>query len=82
MPMSREMTNYEMRVNFGNNIHAERVNHHYTIEGLAEELEVSAQTIHKWQKGKSYPEPIKMLKLARLFNTSIEKLLTERSFER
>ena len=53
--MSMEMTNCEMRKNFGKNIYRERVRHNLTIEALAESLDVSTQAIHKWQKGDSYP---------------------------
>lgn len=82
MPMSMEMTNCEMRKNLGNNIHRERIRHNLTIEALAEALDVSTQAIHKWQKGDSYPEPPKMLKLSKLFGTSIEQLLTGNAHER
>ncbi|MGN0167862.1 MAG: helix-turn-helix transcriptional regulator [Acetatifactor sp.] len=80
--MSMEMTNCEMRKNLGNNIHRERIRHNLTIEALAEALDVSTQAIHKWQKGDSYPEPPKMLKLSKLFGTSIEQLLTGNAQER
>lgn len=80
--MSIEMTNCEMRKNLGNNIHRERIRHNLTIEALAEALDVSTQAIHKWQKGDSYPEPPKMLKLSKLFGTSIEQLLTGNAHER
>lgn len=82
MPMCNEMTNYEMRKNFGSNLHKERINHNLTIEDLAEALDVSTQAIHKWQKGVSYPEPPKMLKLSKMFDTSIEQLLTGNAYER
>ena len=80
--MSMEMRNCEMRKNLGNNIHRERIRHNLTIEALAEALDVSTQAIHKWQKGDSYPEPPKMLKLSKLFGTSIEQLLTGNAHER
>ena len=80
--MSMEMTNCEMRKNLGNNIRRERIRHNLTIEALAEALDVSTQAIHKWQKGDSYPEPPKMLKLSKLFGTSIEQLLTGNAHER
>ena len=80
--MSMEMTNCEMRKNFGKNIYRERVRHNLTIEALAESLDVSTQAIHKWQKGDSYPEPPKMLKLSQMFDTSIEQLLAGNACER
>ena len=45
--MSMEMTNCEMRKNFGKNIYRERVRHNLTIEALAESLDVSIQARHK-----------------------------------
>ena len=46
-----------------------------TQEQLAEKLEVSRQTISKWESGVSYPEMEKLLQLCDLFNCNMDLLL-------
>lgn len=44
-------------------------------EELAEKIEVSRQTIYKWETGQNYPEMDRLLMLSELFNCSIDDLI-------
>lgn len=46
-----------------------------TQEQLADKLEVSRQTISKWEAGTSYPEMEKILQLCDLFSSSMDTLM-------
>lgn len=63
------------RVEVGARIRELRYKHNMTINQLCEELEVSEQTIDKYQRGLCYPTMDKMLKLAIMFDTTIEAIL-------
>lgn len=60
---------------FGENIQFYRKQNHMTQEQLAEKLEVSRQTISKWESGTSYPEMEKLLQLCDLFSSSMDILM-------
>lgn len=49
----------------------------WSQEELADKLDVSRQTISKWEVGKAVPELEKLIKLAELFNISIDELVKE-----
>ena len=44
---------------------------------LAERLEVSRQSVSKWETGQSVPELDKLIKLADLFGVSVDQLVRE-----
>lgn len=44
-------------------------------EELAEKIEVSRQTIYKWETGQNYPEMDRLVILSELFNCSIDDLI-------
>lgn len=46
-------------------------------EQLAEQLEVTRQTIANWEKGKTYPDIGSVLKLSDLYSVSLDELLKE-----
>ena len=46
-----------------------------TQEQLAEELDVSRQSVSKWESGQSMPELDKLLSLSELFGVSADYLL-------
>ncbi|MCQ2385153.1 MAG: helix-turn-helix domain-containing protein [Clostridia bacterium] len=46
-----------------------------TQEEFAQELEVSRQSVYKWEKGISYPEAETLLKIGDLFSVSLDDLL-------
>lgn len=56
-----------------------------TQEDLAEKLNVSRQSVSKWETGEAYPETEKLLALCNLFNVSLDGLmrtdLTENNFD-
>ncbi len=54
-------------MSFGENLQYYRKREEITQEQLAEKMEVSRQTISKWEAGTSYPEMEKILQLCDLF---------------
>lgn len=46
-------------------------------EDLAEELDVSRQSVSKWESGTTYPEMDKLLALCKIFNCSLEDLTND-----
>lgn len=52
-----------------------RQQHQYTQEKLAEELDVSRQVIAKWEKGESTPDIQFCIKLAKLYDVTIDNLV-------
>lgn len=57
-----------------NNIASERVKLGLSQEQLANQLEVSREIVSKWELGTSNPKAVSILKLAELFNCSIDYL--------
>ncbi len=49
----------------------------WSQEELADKLDVSRQTISKWETGKAVPELDKLISLANLFNISVDTLVKE-----
>ena len=47
-----------------------------TQEELAEKLEVSRQTVAKWENGTTLPDVMKCIKLAEMLNTTVEAFVT------
>ena len=60
---------------FSNNLQFYRKKNNLTQEALAEKLEVSRQTISKWEAETTYPEMDKILQLCNLFGCDIDTLL-------
>ncbi len=52
-----------------------RQQHQYTQEELAEKLDVSRQVIAKWEKGESTPDIHFCIKLAKLYDVTIDNLV-------
>jgi len=59
-----------------NTIKVERARHDLTQAGLAEKVNVSRQTINSIEIGKFVPSSILVLKIAAVFNTSVEAIFT------
>ena len=59
----------------GEQIQSLRIKNRFTQERLAEILDVSRQSISKWELGQSVPELDKIIKMADLFNVSTDVLL-------
>ncbi len=49
----------------------------WSQEELADKLEVSRQTISKWEVGKNIPELEKLIKLSELFNITVDELVKD-----
>lgn len=60
---------------FGDNLQFYRKREEMTQEQLAERLEVSRQTVSKWEAGASYAEMEKILQLCDLFSCDMDTLL-------
>ena len=48
-----------------------------TQDELAKALDVSRQSVHKWESGQCYPEVPKIIKMKEIFEISIDDLLDE-----
>ena len=48
---------------------------HMTQKGLADKLNVTIQTIHNWENGKSRPDGDNLLKLVNFFKLDICKVM-------
>ena len=49
--------------------------HQYTQENIAEKINVSRQSIAKWEKGESAPDIDSLVKLSKLYNVSLDNLV-------
>lgn len=65
----------EMKMSFGENLQFYRKRNDITQEQLAEQMNVSRQTISKWESENSYPEMDKVLQLCDLFGCTMDVLL-------
>ncbi|KKY01343.1 XRE family transcriptional regulator [Paraclostridium benzoelyticum] len=59
----------------GNKLKKSRLESKLTQENVAEEIQVSRQTISNWENEKSYPDIISVIKLSDLYNVSLDELL-------
>lgn len=66
---------------FGENLQFYRKQKNMTQEQLAEVLEVSRQTVSKWEAGTSYPEMEKILQLCDFFSCDMDTLLRKDAVE-
>ncbi len=62
-------------MNFGENLQTLRKRKNISQENLAEALQVSRQTIGKWENGVSYPETECLIQISEFFGVSIDTLL-------
>ena len=56
-----------------------RKEHHFTQEQLAEKLLVSPKTISNWETGRTFPDIESLIRIAKLYNLSLDNLLVEGS---
>ena len=64
-------------MNLSEKLYECRKNKSWSQEELAEKLDVSRQTISKWESGKAIPELDKLIKLSELYNVKIDDLVKE-----
>lgn len=62
-------------MSFGENLQYLRKKKEITQEQLAEELEVSRQSVSKWESGQSYPEMEKLLLICGMFYCNLDTLM-------
>ncbi len=60
---------------FGEKIYKARKEKGLSQEELADQLSVSRQSISKWETDNGYPETEKIIKMAKIFNVTIDYLL-------
>ena len=60
---------------FGDNLKLIRKNKKMSQELLAEKMNVSRQSVSKWENGESYPEMNNILELCKIFNCKINDLI-------
>ena len=65
----------------GEKIYSLRKKHNLSQEELANELNVSRQTVSKWELGESCPDFDKIVPLCELFEISTEELLRDKKIE-
>lgn len=59
----------------GKQLKEARVNSRFTQEDVADEIQVSRQTISNWENEKSYPDIISVIELSNLYAISLDELL-------
>lgn len=62
---------------FGDNLYNLRKSAKMSQEQLAEKLDVTRQSVSKWENGESYPEMEKIMKLCNIFHCKINNLVHE-----
>lgn len=62
---------------FGENLYNLRKSAKMSQEKLAERMEVTRQSVSKWENGESYPEMEKIIKLCNIFHCKIDDLVHE-----
>lgn len=62
-------------MDIGKKLKEARVNSGMSQEKVAEEIQVSRQTISNWENEKSYPDIVSVLKLSDLYAVSLDVLL-------
>ena len=60
---------------FGDNLKAIRKQNKMSQEQLAEKVNVSRQSVSKWENGEAYPEMYNILQLCKIFNCKINDLV-------
>ncbi len=63
------------KMNFAENLQYLRKQKDITQEQLAERLEVSRQSVSKWESGQSYPEMEKLLQICGMFHCNLDTLM-------
>lgn len=64
-------------MNIGNRIQFHRVRHGLSQEGLADKLNVTRQSVSKWELGQALPDLDKVVQLCQLFNITTDELILD-----
>lgn len=63
-------------MSFGTNLQfLRKMRNHMTQEELADQLDVSRQTVSKWELNSGYPEMNKMIELCKIFSCSMDEII-------
>lgn len=68
----------EVKMSFAENLQYLRKREKITQEELSEELNVSRQSVSKWETGEAYPETEKIIILCDKFNVTMDELMRGR----
>ena len=68
-----------MNICIADNIKSLRRKNDYTLEQLAEIIDVSRQTIAKWETGETLPDIANCVKLSTLFKVTLDEFVTMRT---
>ena len=71
------MKDEPLKICFASNLTRLRKKMGLTQEALAAQLYVSGKAISKWERGLGYPETTQLLRLARFFGVSVDRLLRD-----
>lgn len=66
-------------MNLGENIHSYRVSNNMSQTDLANALDVSRQSVSKWENNSAQPELDKLCKMSNLFDVTLDELVYGRS---
>ena len=64
-----------MTISFGTNLKALREKKKLSQEDLARKLQISRQSISKWEQGISYPSILYLVPLIKILDCTLEELL-------
>ena len=62
-------------MNFASNLQKLRKKENMSQEALAERLDVTRQSVSKWESGSSYPEMDKLISICKIFNVDMDTLV-------
>lgn len=62
-------------MSFAQNLQSIRARNGLTQEQLAEELNVTRQSVSKWESGQSFPEMETLLKICERYHTGLDELM-------
>lgn len=63
-------------MNLGENIYRLRTQHNMSQGDLADALDVSRQSVSKWENNSATPELEKLLKMSELFGVTLDELVS------
>ena len=62
-------------MNFASNLQKLRKKENMSQEALAEKLDVTRQSVSKWESGATYPEMDKLIAICKIFNIDMDTLV-------
>ena len=77
--MNKEQEQMDGKMKIGLRIQQQRLLHGHSQEALANLLDVSRQSVSKWELGKALPDIDKIIQLSQLWNISCDELLLDQT---